>query len=558
MPEPDLFIQLLDLLRTQPVLTLFLIIGIGYLLGGVHLGSFSLGPVAGVLFAGLFLGHFDFRMSPGAQAVGFSLFIFSVGYQAGPRFFDVLRTDGLRYFLLAVVIAVSGFTVAVIASSLLSLEPGTSAGILSGGLTSSPTLAAAQEALRSGQVAPPQGFTADEMIGNVATGYAITYIFGLAGLIAIIKLLPQLLGINLVAGASSLENADQEANGAEPTNIAARIYRITNHDVAGRKVDELGKKYWDERSVVRIRRKGKILNQGDTDHIEMGDELLVLGPVEFFTTAVSKLGEEITPDIKMSAATQTAQVVVIDKDVIGKTLHQLDLPRKFGVMVTGLTRMRMNVPLKAAVELSKGDILTVIGMNEKIDLVGQEIGHVERPIAETDMVTFSFGIVAGVLMGLFAINVGKLSIGLGSAGGLLASGLIIGYLRSVYPVFGRIPDGALWLLMEFGLLIFMAGVGLRAGGDIIETLATAGPVLIIAGASVTVIPVLIGYTFGRKVLNIHPVLLLGGITGSMTSCASLSVVTSAAKSPMPSLGYTGAYAFANVLLTIAGSLILYF
>ena len=187
-----------------------------------------------------------------------------------------------------------------------------------------------------------------------------------------------------------------------------------------------------------------------------------------------------------------------------------------------------------------------------------EIGHVERPIAETDMVTFAFGIVAGVIIGLLTIEIGQVSIGLGSAGGLLASGLVIGYLRSVYPVFGRMPDGARWFLMEFGLLLFMAGVGLRAGGDIIETLTTAGPVLVLAGIAVTMIPVLVGYAFGRKVLGIHPVLLLGGITGSMTSGASLSVVTSAAKSPMPSLGYTGAYAFDNVLLTIAGSLVLFF
>jgi len=112
--------------------------------------------------------------------------------------------------------------------------------------------------------------------------------------------------------------------------------------------------------------------------------------------------------------------------------------------------------------------------------------------------------------------------------------------------------------MEFGLLIFMAGVGLRAGGDIIETFVAAGPVLVVAGICVTLTPILVGYFFGRKVLKIHPVLLLGGITGAMTSGASLSVVTKAADSPVPSLGYTGAYAFANVLLTIAGSIILFF
>ncbi len=209
MEEFTVFIRTLELLKNQPVLTLFLILGMGYLIGNIRIGSFSLGPVAGVLFAGLFLGHFDFRMSAGAQSVGFALFIFSVGYQVGPLFFDVLRTDGLKYFLLAVVITLTGFTVAVAATKLLALSPGTFAGLLAGGLTSSPTLAAAQEALRSGQLSPPNGLTADEMIGNVAAGYAITYIFGPAGLIAIIKLLPQILGIDLKKEAQLLETKEE-------------------------------------------------------------------------------------------------------------------------------------------------------------------------------------------------------------------------------------------------------------------------------------------------------------------------------------------------------------
>lgn len=218
----------------------------------------------------------------------------------------------------------------------------------------------------------------------------------------------------------------------------------------------------------------------------------------------------------------------------------------------------MEVPRTVDFRLRKGDILTVVGPHDNVDLLGEEFGHVEREVAETDMVTFAFGIAFGVVIGLFAVNVGQLSLGLGSAGGLLTSGLAIGYLRSVHPTFGRLPDAARWILMEFGLLIFMAGVGLRAGGNIIETFATAGPVLVVAGICVTMTPIFVGYFFGRKVLKIHPVLLLGGITGSMTSGASLSVVTKAANSSVPSLGYTGAYAFANVLLTVAGSIILFF
>ena len=559
MEEINLFIRFLDTLHVQPVLTLFLIIGMGYLIGGIRIGSFSLGPVAGVLFAGLFLGHFDFRMDAGAQAVGFALFIFSVGYQAGPRFFDVLRTDGLKYFLLALVVAGTGFFVAVLATKFLSLSPGTSGGLLAGGLTSSPTLAAAQEAIRSGQVKPPEGISADDMLGNVATGYAITYIFGLAGLIAIIKLLPQVLGIDMVKEAKKLESEDESGKASKPANIAVRIYRVTNEEITKIPVEQLREQYWDKTSVVKVIRDGEILRPGEGHRfLHLGDELHILAPVEYFTTTVVRFGEEITTETSTAQFKEAAQIVVINKKAIGKSLEELDIARKFGVLLTRVTRMRLEVPRTADFALRKGDILTVVGLRENVDLLGEELGHVEREIAETDMVTFAFGIAMGVVIGLFAINVGQLSIGLGSAGGLLTSGLVIGYLRSVHPTFGRLPDAARWILMEFGLLLFMAGVGLRAGGNIVETFMAAGPVLVVAGIAVTIIPIFVGYVFGRKVLKIHPVLLLGAITGSMTSGAALSVVTNEAKSSMPSLGYTGAYAFANVLLTVAGSIILFF
>ncbi len=552
------FYRLLETLHQQPVLTIFLILGMGYLIGNIRIGSFSLGPVAGVLFAGLFLGNFDFQMSPGAQSVGFALFIFSVGYQAGPRFFHVLRTDGLKYFLLALVIAATGFSIALIGANLLSLEPGASAGLLSGGLTSSPTLAAAQEAIRSGQVAPPEGITADGMIGNVATAYAITYIFGLAGLIAIIKLLPQLLGIDLAKDAKALEAEDEAASGAPATDVQARLYRVTNEELTKIPGKQLAEKYWDGTSVVRVRRDGEIVRPGPEGFLQLGDELIILAPVDFFTQYAVRFGEEITPKRSSATISEPAQIVVNNKQAFGKSEQDVDIPRKYGVLVTGVTRMSVPVPRGPEFVFERGDVLTVVGPSERIDLLGEELGHVERDIAETDMVTFAFGIAAGVVIGMLAITVGGLSIGLGSAGGLLTSGLVIGYLRSVHPVFGRMPAAARWILMEFGLLLFMAGVGLRAGADIIETFLATGPVLVVAGIVVTTTPILVGYWFGRKVLKIQPVLLFGGITGSMTSGASLSVVTKAADSPIPSLGYTGAYAFANVLLTIAGSVILFF
>jgi putative transport protein len=177
-------------------------------------------------------------------------------------------------------------------------------------------------------------------------------------------------------------------------------------------------------------------------------------------------------------------------------------------------------------------------------------------VDETDLVTFGLGIAAGTLVGGLSIEVLGISIGVGSAGGLLAAGLTIGYLRAIRPTFGRVPSAARWVFMELGLLTFMAGVGLRAGSGILEAPATSGPILFAAGILVTSMPILAGYAFGRFVLRINPVLLLGAITGSMTSGAALSIVNREAGNSLPALGYTGAYAFANVLLTIAGSVIL--
>ncbi|HBE91421.1 MAG TPA: transporter, partial [Gammaproteobacteria bacterium] len=199
---------IIETLQSQHVLLLFLVLGAGYLIGKIRIGSFSFGPVAGVLFAGLFLGHFGLRISTDAQTIGFAMFIFSVGYQAGPRFFSVLKEDGAKYAMLAVVVGCTGFSIAILGASLLTLQPGTSAGLLAGGLTSSPTLAAATDTVQQGIMRLPEGWTKDAVINNIATGYAITYIFGLAGLITVIKLLPKWLGIDLAADAQRLASKE--------------------------------------------------------------------------------------------------------------------------------------------------------------------------------------------------------------------------------------------------------------------------------------------------------------------------------------------------------------
>ena len=534
----------------------FLVIGLGYILGNLRIGSFSIGSVAGVLFVGLIFGYFGFRISGASQMVGFALFIFSVGYQAGPGFVAVLKQDGLKYFVLSVVVASTGFGLAALWAIFLSLPPGMSAGLLAGGLTSSPTLAAAQDAVSSGSVAIASGWTKDQVIDNVAMGYAVTYIFGLVGLIMVMKYMPVMLKIDLVQEAKNFERGNNE-NYDLPENVVLRTYRITNPAIESMPLEELREKYWDKTSVVKVKREENFFPI-DEDGLAVGDIIEVLGPRRYFTDKISKIAEEIVTEWKSDNAQDTAQVIVSNKDVTGFTLGELQISRRFGLLLMEIRRNGKHIIHNENTVLQKGDVLTVIGAPHQIEAMGEYMGQIERVGVETDMVTLALGIVVGLLIGSLSISFGGVSVGLGSAGGLLASGLFIGYRRSIKPTFAQLPEATRWFLMEFGLLLFMAGVGMRAGGGILETLQHNGVALIAAGMCVTIMPILVGYFVGRKVLKISPALIFGAITGAMTSGAALSVVIKEAKSPVPALGYTGTYAFANVLLVVAGSLIMLF
>jgi putative transport protein len=545
---------LIPLLQQNAVLMLFLLLGLGYLLGNIRLAGFSLGPVAGVLFAGLFFGHYGMRITAGAQAIGFALFIFSVGYQAGPRFFSAIRADGIKYFSLSLVVTISAVTITLIASHLLSLKPGMSAGLLAGGLTSSPTLAAAQDAVREGSIALPEGYDADQVIGNIATAYAITYIFGLIGLITIIRYLPRLLGIDLKESAAMIELGD--STHAIPVNITTRCYKVTNEQFLLLNVRELRERYFERIPVASVKRHGIEVQLRGRDHLQVGDVVQLIAPRALFSSGIAEIGPEVVPDWEIDQAQKTAEVVVTNKAAFGKSLAELEIPKAFGLIVRNISRSGVNLPYSTELAIQNGDILTVVGPPAKLHDLGLYMGHLERNITQTDMVTFAFGIVVGVILGMQSFSVGAIEVGLGTAGGLLASGLVIGYLRSVRPTFGRLPEATSWWLMEFGLLLFMGGVGLRAGGDIIETISQSGPLLIVAGITITIIPVVSAYFFGSLVLKLNPAILMGALTGAMTSGASLSVVTKEADSSVPAIGYAGTYAFGNVLLMIAGPLVI--
>jgi len=268
------------------------------------------------------------------------------------------------------------------------------------------------------------------------------------------------------------------------------------------------------------------------------------------------LGPEILDRSLLAIPTKTHEVVVTHPDAVGKTLGELHYLARYGCFVTKVNRSHVELPIDEATVLEKGDVVRISGVKDRLEELTKRLGHVERNIIQTDLLTFAFGIAAGLFIGKITFKVGALSVGLGTAGGLLLTGILIGFLRSIHPTFGRVPPAARWLFMEMGLLFFMAGIGLKAGQGIVQAVLTVGPLLFFCGILVTTIPVIVGFLFGKFILKFNTAILLGAITGAMTSTPALNTVIRAANSPIPSLGYAGTYAFSNVFLALAGTVIM--
>jgi putative transport protein len=538
----------------QPVIVLFLILGFGYVIGAIRIAGFAVGPIAGTLLVSIVVGNFGYRISEGAQSVGFALFIFSVGYQAGPRFLHALKSQGLQYATLAVFVTGIGFVTAWAAGRLLSLSDGGTAGLFAGALTSTPTLAAAQEAVRSGLASLPHGRTVQQALASIGTVYAMTYLIGTFGLIALVSVFPRLIRVDLKAEARRLEPGSREDT---PEPLQARAYRVENEEFCRSSVGELAQRYWDGLSLVRVRRGLTWLVLVPSERLARGDEIYAYGYAQFFRSGIEHAGPEIRILGEMELSASMTHVVVVRRAAVGKTLRELDLARQHGLVVSAITRDGHPLPVGRDLQLERGDILTVVGPVWGIRALPEMLGPVESNVIETDMTTFAFGVALGAALGLLSVTVGGIPLSLGTAGGLLLAGIAAGWLNSARPPIARFPEAARWILMEFGILIFMAGVGLNAGGSIVQSFREAGPLVLLAAVFVVSLPLLSGYVFGRAVLNMNPALLLGALAGAMTSAPALGLVTREAGSSVPALGYTGTYAFSCIVMTLAGTLIMF-
>ncbi len=551
-------IEIYTLLRDNWLLLLFLVIGLGYLVGNIRIAGTPVGPTIGVLLAGLLFGHYGLTVSQAVGSFGFALFIFSVGLQAGPSFFSAFREDGPKYITLAALVAISGFLLAWSVSRLLGFENGFDAGLLAGALTSTPTLAGAQDAIQSGLALIPEGMDEQKVMENVGVGYALTYLIGTVVMILVVRYLPRFLGLDLEAMARSYakEKGLLRRRGSHGTTAdtlpVIRAYRVGPEGV-GKTLSQRKAELNQPGVALRVRRGNEFLEATPDLELRDGDVVSLIASLRVHQLAQERMGSEVLDAELLNYRIDAHEIVVLSNYAVGKPLRELDLPRNHGCWANGLLRAGIELPVSDDVVLLKGDRLHVVGEQARLRKLAELIGYLEQEIEETDLVTFSFGIAAGVLLGLIVFKAGAVSVGLGTAGGLLVMGIVIGYLSSLNPTFGRVPAAARYLLKELGLMLLMASIGLNAGGGIVEGLLSVGPAMVLSAMLVAILPIAVGYLVGRKLLHLNPALLLGSLTGAMTSTPALGVVTDAARSSVPAIGYAGTYTFANVLLTFAGS-----
>ncbi len=550
--------------QAHPEIAFFLVLGFGYLLGKIALGGFKLGAVTGTLLAGVVVGQLEIIISDDVKQCFFLLFLFAIGFRTGPAFFRGLRSDGLAHAALAAIVATTGLIAGYVVAGLFGYDPGTAAGLIAGSLTESATIGTAMEAITSSGASEA---TQAAWTNNIPVAFAVTYLVGVMGAAWVLaQLAPKLMGVDLVEECRQLEEQMRGGAAAQSSvrrDVEVRGYAIDPGSVwIGRAVADLEASTAGQRIFVeRLRRNGELVEgTGSIGKLRVGDIVAISGRREVLVGVLeaptSGLREVDDRDL-LDFPGDLVDVVVTNAAIDGQSLRELGKAEAArGVFLRRLTRAGTPVVALPDTVVHRGDVVTLVGTAAGIARAIEHIGVADRATDVTDMTAVATAIVAGALIGLPALYVGGVEIGLSLPVGVLLGGLVCGWLRSVKPtLLGRIPSATLWVFESIGLAGFVAVVGLNAGPDFVEGLKTSGVSLLAAGAITVTTALLVGVIVGRWVFKMHPGVLLGVCAGGCTATPALAAVQEAAKSAIPSIGYGVAYAVGNVLLAIWGTVI---
>ena len=440
-------------LRDNPSLAVFLTLGIGFFIGQLKYKSFSLGTVTSVLLVGVVVGQLDIPVPGPLKDVFFLLFLFSIGYSVGPQFFRALKGDGLKQVLFAVVVCVlcllSTWGVAVC----MGYNVGEAVGLLAGAQTMSAVIGVGTDTINSLSASAADK---QQWLGMIPVCYAVTYVFGTIGSAYILANLgPWLLGGIKKVKAETVELEKKMNSGtanSDPNYINAlrpvvfRAYKVTDSFFAQPRSVAEAEDYFRQKGkpihVERMRANGKIKDiiPGQELTISIGDEIVLSGRREFIIGDESWIGPEVVDAELVDFMAEELDITVASKKIDGMTVDDLRKQKfMYGISIKAISRGGVNVPVLAQVKISRGDVLSVVGLEREVNEAAPQIGYADRRTTKTDLVFVGLGIFIGGLIGSLAIHIGKVPVSLSVSGGALIAGLVLGWLRSKHPTFGRLP-----------------------------------------------------------------------------------------------------------------------
>jgi putative transport protein len=450
------------------------------------------------------------------------------------------------------------------AARIFGYDAGTAGGLMGGATTESAAVGTATDAIN--RLGLDAGRT-QTLLTNIAVAFAVTYFLGVLTNIAFLaRIAPRILGVDLAAECASLEKSmgvvSEGATASGYRAFAFRAYRVTGETFIGKTVGSIEQAFFEHGQrllLARIRRGAGLEQTTPETVLQKGDILAVAGRVPSVIAVQSAIGPEVDDKELLDLGVESVEVVLTEKTVTGLTLGELvkragpELLR--GVGLRKIIRAGAELPLTSGTQLARGDVLTLVGIPTDVERVAAGIGYIDRATNTTEMALVAAAVLIGGVIGIPALRVAGLDIGLSQSVGVLLGGLVLGWLRSVNRRIPRLPEAVVALFDSLGLTAFLAVTALTAGPEFVGGLRHSGLSLVAAGLTIIVLPQLITLLTGKFVFRMHPGILLGVCCGAGTSAPALAAVQEVARSKIPTLGYGVTYAVGNVLLALWGSVI---
>lgn len=509
-----------DIALTVSILALVAVVGL--FIGNVKFRGIGLG-IGGVLFGGIIVGHFVSQagmtlssdMLHVIQEFGLILFVYTIGIQVGPGFFASLRVSGLRLNLFAVLIVIIGGLVTAILHKLFDIPLPVVLGIFSGAVTNTPALGAGQQILRD--LGTPM-----EMVDQMGMSYAMAYPFGICGILFTMWMLRVIFRVNVETEAQQHESS-RTNGGALIKTINIRVENPNLHDLAIKDVPILN---GDKIICSRLKREETLKVPSPDAIIQLGDLLHLVGQPADLHNAQLVIGQEVDTSLSTKGTDlRVERVVVTNENVLGKRIRDLHFKERYDVVISRLNRAGVELVASGDISLQFGDILNLVGRPSAIDAVANVLGNAQQKLQQVQMLPVFIGIGLGVLLGSIPVFVPGFpaALKLGLAGGPLIMALILGRIGSIGKLYWFMPPSANLALRELGIVLFLSVVGLKSGGDFVNTLVNGeGLSWIGYGALITAVPLITVGILARMLAKMNYLTMCGMLAGSMTDPPALA------------------------------------